>query len=269
MKRFALLPLISLLILCESPVHAGVDSLKTQPNTKSYFKAYALDAKDIVLSPISWKKSDWLIFGAGAGLTAVLYNNDRSIQTAFQNAKTPALSKAVKYGLEPWGSGLYSLSTLGIYYVYGSFAHDPRDREIAMNGLKTFVVTGLVANVAKQIFHRHRPFQADLQDGGSPYVWEGPFVNPVDKLKYSSFPSGHTTSAFAMATYFAMEYKDKVWVGCFAYGLATLTGVSRIYDNKHWASDVCMGALFGYAMSKLIHKKNNWGIEVKPGIILQ
>jgi membrane-associated phospholipid phosphatase len=46
-----------------------------------------------------------------------------------------------------------------------------------------------------------------------------------------------------------------------AYSLATLTGISRIYDNKHWASDVFLGAALGYTMAELIWKANNWGIE--------
>ncbi|MCK4346267.1 MAG: phosphatase PAP2 family protein [Bacteroidales bacterium] len=49
-----------------------------------------------------------------------------------------------------------------------------------------------------------------------------------------------------------------------AYSIATLTGISRVYENKHWSSDVLIGAVFGYAMGKLIYNKNNWGIHIKP-----
>ena len=67
---------------------------------------------------------------------------------------------------------------------------------------------------------------------------------------YKSFPSGHATSAFAFASVISAEtshwWPDTRWViGPILYGAATLTGVSRIYNNQHWASDVLAGAAIG------------------------
>jgi membrane-associated phospholipid phosphatase len=84
------------------------------------------------------------------------------------------------------------------------------------------------------------------------------FLGPFSKIgrdakgkrRYSSFPSGHTTIAFAAATVFAKEYKDKVYVPIIAYSAATLIGLSRITENKHWATDVLAGAVIGYMAGK-------------------
>jgi membrane-associated phospholipid phosphatase len=68
--------------------------------------------------------------------------------------------------------------------------------------------------------------------------------------RYQSFPSGHTSSAFATAAALSTEigrlYPDsRGWVKPLLYGSAGLVGVSRIYNNRHWASDVVTGAAIG------------------------
>lgn len=60
-----------------------------------------------------------------------------------------------------------------------------------------------------------------------------------------SFPSGHTTSAFSAATFLQKRYG--VWYGIPAFGLATLTGYSRVKSHQHWTSDVVAGAALGVA----------------------
>lgn len=69
---------------------------------------------------------------------------------------------------------------------------------------------------------------------------------------YNSFPSGHTASAFAAAEFLYQEFKYKSpWIGYAGYFVATTTGTLRMYNNKHWFSDVVAGAGFGIASTKL------------------
>lgn len=69
---------------------------------------------------------------------------------------------------------------------------------------------------------------------------------------YSSFPSGHTAIAFAAAELLHQEFKEqKAWVGYVGYGIAGATGVLRMYNNKHWLSDVVAGAGFGLLSTKI------------------
>ena len=69
-----------------------------------------------------------------------------------------------------------------------------------------------------------------------------------------SFPSGHTTEAFASAEFMRQEYKDvSPWYGVAGYAAATATGLLRIYNNKHWLSDVVAGAGIGIASTKLAY----------------
>ncbi|KIO76422.1 hypothetical protein TH53_15265 [Pedobacter lusitanus] len=69
-----------------------------------------------------------------------------------------------------------------------------------------------------------------------------------------SFPSGHTANAFAAAEFLNQEYRDvSPWIGYAGYTVATATGVLRMYNNKHWLSDVVAGAGFGIASTKLAY----------------
>jgi hypothetical protein len=70
----------------------------------------------------------------------------------------------------------------------------------------------------------------------------------------NSFPSGHTAVAFALATSIADETDDS-WSDYAVYGAATLTALSRINDNRHWASDVLVGALIGHLSGRWVSRQ--------------
>lgn len=67
-----------------------------------------------------------------------------------------------------------------------------------------------------------------------------------------SFPSGHTITAFSMATIFAERYKRHRWVPWVAYPLAGLIGFSRVSLQSHFPSDVFAGAVLGYSISRFV-----------------
>ncbi|MBY0245528.1 MAG: phosphatase PAP2 family protein [Sphingobacteriaceae bacterium] len=75
-----------------------------------------------------------------------------------------------------------------------------------------------------------------------------------DESEFNSFPSGHTTTAFATAELLNQEYKNtQPWVGYLGYVVASGTGIMRMYNNKHWFSDVVMGAGVGIVSTKLAY----------------
>ncbi|MEO7769337.1 MAG: phosphatase PAP2 family protein [Ferruginibacter sp.] len=75
-----------------------------------------------------------------------------------------------------------------------------------------------------------------------------------DGSDYYSFPSGHTAEAFASAEFLRQEYKDvSPWYGIAGYVAAGATGALRMYNNKHWASDVLAGAGFGILSTKMAY----------------
>jgi membrane-associated phospholipid phosphatase len=96
-------------------------------------------------------------------------------------------------------------------------------------------------------------------------------LGTVNALKYTtdqvrpdgsaanSFPSGHTANAFFGATILAKEYSDKsVLIVIGGYSVATATGVFRILNNRHWASDVLVGAGIGILSAEAAYSVYPW-----------
>lgn len=98
-----------------------------------------------------------------------------------------------------------------------------------------------------------------------------------DGSSYNSFPSGHTATAFVGAEFLWQEYKHKSpWYGIAGYAVAAGTGIFRMYNDRHWFSDVIMGAgiamfytklvywLHPHVTQKLFHKKKETQAVVVP-----
>lgn len=214
---------------------------------RDYFEGYISDIKNILTSPSHWQRSDWIKASLIAGITAGLYTQDQEIQDWVQENRSSASDKISKFA-KSFGDGRYTLPGLGALYLYGHFFEDEKAQRTALLSLESFAVSGLFIQVMKFIGHRHRP------SSRAPYnIWDGPGFSTSNL----SFPSGHSSSAFAIATVIASEYRDKAFVPPLAYGIATLAALSRINDNAHWASDVFFGAVIGYFTAKAIIAQNN------------
>lgn len=127
----------------------------------------------------------------------------------------------------PWApvAAVYGLNLAGI-----KGKNNFKDRSIIF-GMSTVIMTAAVFSV-KKISHEMRP------DGSDSY----------------SFPSGHTASAFAAAEFMRQEYKGvSPWYGVAGYAAAAATGYLRLYNNKHWLSDVVAGAGVGILSTDLAY----------------
>ncbi len=218
-----------------------------------YLKGYFTDTRDIVTAPLRWEKNDWLKASLVAGITLGLYVLDEDIRDWVQDNRHDNLSEFAEH----FGNGKYVLPPLIILYGYGHVAKNNKARRAALLTIENVVITGLFTQLMKFSFHRHRPNYGDPHD-----IWDGPSLEH-DNL---AFPSGHTSLAFSIATPIATEYKDNLIIPPLAYGLASLVGWSRMNDNKHWASDVFMGAALGYFMGKAVCSLNSQDEDSKLAI---
>lgn len=99
-----------------------------------------------------------------------------------------------------------------------------------------------------------------LAQGGVTYILKGVTKYPrPDGSTYDSFPSGHTSSAFASATLLYEEYGHRsVWYSVGGYGVATSVGALRILNNRHWLSDVLFGAGVGIGATEVVYMAYPW-----------
>lgn len=243
--------LILIILTLTSNAQFVSDSLHKNPSLIDYrlIKSGLIDAGDVAIAPVRWNQTQWAVAFGVSSLTIGLITQDLAIQKFAQRNQTVLLDNVSKYVLEPWGSGLYTIPAMGIMYGVSFAIHDKKARMTAIKGVEAFAYAAIAAQILKQIFHRQRPYQGDP---ANPYMWEGP-IGPLD---YTSFPSGHSTAVFAVATVIASAYKKTVWVPVLCYSLASLTALSRIYDNDHWMSDVVMGSAIGLAIGQTVFRNS-------------
>lgn len=212
----------------------------------NYLKSYGTVSKKIMTGPARWRAGEWVAFSGVVAGGVALYFYDDEIRKWLQGSETDVKDNVSYYVFKPWGNGLYPAALFGGFYIYGLATQDLRARQIAMGGLQTFIMTGITTQIIKHLTHRHRPYH---DDPSNPGIWEGPTTG----WEYTSFPSGHTSTAFALAALISSVYKDKIWVGITSYTIAAGVAWSRVYDNNHWPTDVFVGAALGFAIGKTVY----------------
>ena len=133
----------------------------------------------------------------------------------------------------------------GTMYAVGRLSKNEKLADLGWHGTEALIVGELTAVVLKGVVGRQRPYVRP-RDSNSYKLFRG--FGREDR--YRSFPSGHATSAFAAAAAVSSEtsrwWPETRWIiGPILYTGAALTGVSRMYNNRHWASDVLIGAGIG------------------------
>jgi membrane-associated phospholipid phosphatase len=187
-----------------------------------------------------------LYWAAGfAGVTVILAPLDRSLARALQDSSLQA-SRVLKFS----ATGVRVLASPGGLvlgsgvYLTGRLASDRDLAELGLHTTEAILIADGITGVIKMAAGRARP----SANPETPYAFH--FMGGLLGDPYRSFPSGHTTSAFAAAAAATEEVgelwpQNKTWVGVVLYGAAGLAGISRVYNNAHWASDVAVGAMIG------------------------
>lgn len=233
-----------------------VDSCDVRLNGE-YIKSYFTDSWGVLKSPVRWKGRQWGTAAGVIGVSMALYAFDEDIRDFAQRNQSDGLDDASKYVFEPLGSGIIILPLTIGYYAYGAIAGNQRASRIGLTGIKAMAVTAVFTYALKYATQRHRPHD---DDPPNPRIWEGPFGS----YQSTSFPSGHSSVVWSVAAVFASEYRNKLWVPIMSYTLASLASASRVYDDKHWASDVFFGAALGFFIGKFVY----WSTLKCPELII-
>ncbi|HEV8428254.1 MAG TPA: phosphatase PAP2 family protein [Pyrinomonadaceae bacterium] len=201
-----------------------------------FFKNILSDQKAIWTAPLRLQRRDtkWAI-PVGIGFMA-LVTTDRITGDEIAESDAPVkMSRIVSNAGSVCGLG----TVAGAFYLFGRNKNDDRARETGLLSAEALVNSVIVGSALKGITQRARPMagreRSEFFDGGN------------------SFPSGHSTQAWAVATVIANEYHDHRSVQLLAYGAAAAVSVARFTGQKHYLSDVVAGSALGYVIGKYVY----------------
>jgi membrane-associated phospholipid phosphatase len=204
-------------------------------------------------SLFTWR--DGVLAGGFVVGTIVIRPLDKSAADLLQ---TPERQKSVVYKVGAQGFRTVALPGAFIIgttmYAVGRITKVERMAELGLFGTEALLVGEATGAVLKDVTGRARPWVDSVPNPDNWQLLRG--FRGGDKFR--SFPSGHTVAGFAAAAAVSSE-TSRWWphgiylIGPVMYGGAALIGVSRMYDNRHWASDVIMGAAIGtFAGTKVV-----------------
>jgi membrane-associated phospholipid phosphatase len=215
-------------------------------STPAYPEILVDDVKHVLTAPMRWQDQEWQNLGLAAisviGAAAIADRPIRDEMRRHAPNNNEFILKAERFGAE------YAALTIGGFYLAGASGNET-SAEVAQDGLASSIIaSGMITPAIKFITGRARPRENAGIANFRPFS--------VGYSSNSSFPSGHTTEAFALASVIANHYEE-TWVTCASYSMAGLAGVARSYHDAHFASDALAGAMIGTLVGKsvVVHNK--------------
>jgi membrane-associated phospholipid phosphatase len=233
--------LIGIVLAATLTVHAQSNPTPTTSALeKDFFKNILKDQKTLWTAPFHIQQHDkkWIVPGS-IGLMA-LFTTDRITGDEMAEFDRPVkTSRIVSYG-----GSVFSLGALSAtMYVFGREKNNARARETGLLTAEALVDSIIVESALKVATQRARPM-----DG-------------VERSEFfvggSSFPSGHSTQAWAVATVIAREYRHRRAIQIAAYGAASAISIARFTSHKHYISDVVAGSALGYGIGNYVYQAHH------------
>lgn len=208
----------------------------------SYPEVLIDDVKHVVTAPARWEEAEWHQAGwASLAVVGTALVIDRPLRDEMRRhtGNNTFITQVERFGSQ------YAAGVVGGFYLVGALADDENSLQVAQDGIAaSLIASGIVTPAIKLVAGRSRP-----RANAGVYNFK-PFSDAN-----SSFPSGHTTEAFALASVIADHY-DETWVTCTSYSIAGLVGLARTYHDAHFASDVLAGAMIGTWVGKSVVAHN-------------
>jgi membrane-associated phospholipid phosphatase len=206
--------------------------------TDSLLGATLEDTKLYFTSPLRWDEEDWLYFGGALAAIGAAHSFDARVRDHFATG-----SNAILNGGEDKNSLRDAAPTLAIIAgtgLYASFIDDRDGYRETWALIEAGAFSGATAEVLGYATGRERPDATT-----SPNEWG---------KGGDSFPSLHTSVAFAVGTVFAESGNDEYrWIRrIVGYGVAGATAYVRLDENVHWLSDTVAGAALGIATARFV-----------------
>jgi membrane-associated phospholipid phosphatase len=205
------------------------------------------DQKVIWTFPLKpFRGQHWQPVLAVAVGTTALALADPHLESYFHN--NPGFSTYKTGPLRGRNTTLAITLTPAAFYLTGLAMHRTHARNTGLLAAEGIADTQILSFAMKHAIGRLTPSDipphGDLSDTW--FKYKGTFTNG------GSFPSGHTASAFAVATVISGRYRAHRWVPWVAYGAATALSLTRLPDQAHFPSDIFIGAALGYTIGHFV-----------------
>ncbi|MCX6291780.1 MAG: phosphatase PAP2 family protein [Bacteroidetes bacterium] len=235
------------------------DSVLSFRSPKGFIPSLLHDFGEQASAPFKMNSKQVLMVAGGVAVTGALFFADENIDRFFKPLKdkqewiNQSSSQVTEFGAR------YGIGFVAAFGGYSLLWKDRKAFHTTLLATQAMITSGVWVRFGKMLAGRERPsatygdFQHDF--------WWGPFQQFNSRVAknrsiaaFDAFPSGHTATAFSIASVFAHQYSDKKLVPVLAYTLATIVGISRLTEHEHWASDVFAGACIGYLCGKQVVK---------------
>ena len=202
-----------------------------------FFRDIVHDQAKIFTSPARIRRNDLeYLVPLAMGTAALIATDETTSSWVHRGGSLPAVSHGVS-----WAGSIYATGGVAAgFYLYGRASHDDHARETGRLSAQALIDTIIVTEVLKYAMGRQRP---DFGTG------EGHFFDHG-----KSFPSGHASSAWAVATVVSYEYQRHPWIKYGAFAAAAAVSMSRYTGRNHFLSDVLVGSSIGYGIGRFVYK---------------
>ena len=200
----------------------------------------------VLTSPGSFNGEDWMLLGAAIGMTAAAWTADEEVRDWTQQRRTPALDDWVLAG-DYYGSGEFNIGVAVLFYAAGEVFDDSWSRTTGRMVFQSLMYSEFFTFILKTVTGRSRP-----------YVGKGNMDFSLFSFAFesTSFPSGHTTAAFALSTVLSRRVGNPA-VSVLLFSFASLTVSQRIVSDNQWLSDTVLGAVIGTATAWAVTELEN------------
>lgn len=222
------------------------------------FSQLADETNKFIIKPLNWDKNDFLTAGSIIAGTALLMQFDKSIKAEMMKDRSYENRGVMLWGTI-YGDAKPHLALGAGLLAHGFLADNNFTKKFGYELLQAIAYSGAVTVLLKVVLGRERPAYSGSEFNFSSFS--------LRSDQFQSIPSGHSSVAFAVSTVIASKFEDD-WLKALCYVPAVITAFSRVYNNRHWASDSFLGSFIGYFIGKFVVELHDDNIQTDGNSML-
>ena len=214
-----------------------------------YARQFWGDLKELPAKPVTWDSNQWYLAGGVLAATGLAFLTDENIRDFYDaNRKNNEDLRDAALATTQFGNYRYQVPILSGFWLGGQMFKSPVMTKIAADGTEASIIAALMINPAiNYLTGRNLPGKGESAMKFRPFTYHR-----------FSFPSGHTSAAFALAAVLDVDLRNTFgyWHTPLVYGTAFGVAESRMFDAKHYLSEVIFGGAIGWSVGWWIASKD-------------